>query len=145
MDVLDKSKYGVHETHCCVVHGCKYYDEDCPVETGEIEQENTCMDCSDYYSQLSGGLEASRAKIKVVRETKRAVARGENTVEVDLVDMDDILGVLRVESFDPNDYYYPGDRYIESLRALTIKLNNARYVGKRSFTVYCRDVLEVVH
>ena len=24
---------GVHQTHCCVVHGCKYGDEDCPVVT----------------------------------------------------------------------------------------------------------------
>lgn len=42
---MDKSKYGVHKTHCCVIHGCKYGDEDCPVVGGEIEQQYTCEYC----------------------------------------------------------------------------------------------------
>jgi len=36
---MEESKYGVHRTHCCKKHGCKYGDEDCPVELGIIEQE----------------------------------------------------------------------------------------------------------
>jgi hypothetical protein len=28
--------YGVHSSHCCVEHGCKYGDADCPVENGKI-------------------------------------------------------------------------------------------------------------
>lgn len=28
--------YGVHSSHCCVEHGCKYGDHDCPVEHGKI-------------------------------------------------------------------------------------------------------------
>lgn len=28
---------GVHETHCCSDHGCKYGDEDCPVVKGTVE------------------------------------------------------------------------------------------------------------
>ena len=24
---MDKSRYGVHRTHCCVKHGCKYKNE----------------------------------------------------------------------------------------------------------------------
>ena len=27
---------GVHATHCCPEHGCKYCDDDCPVVNGEI-------------------------------------------------------------------------------------------------------------
>jgi len=42
---MDKSKYGVHRTHCCVLHGCKYGDEDCPVVSGEIKQDYTCESC----------------------------------------------------------------------------------------------------
>lgn len=38
---------GVHQTHCCIMHGCKYGDEDCPVENGEIRQKYICEDC-DY-------------------------------------------------------------------------------------------------
>ena len=42
---MDKSKYGVHRTHCCILHGCKYGDEDCPVVNGEIKQDYICESC----------------------------------------------------------------------------------------------------
>jgi len=42
---MDKSRYGVHRTHCCVLHGCKYGDKDCPVVNGEIKQDYTCELC----------------------------------------------------------------------------------------------------
>lgn len=44
---MDKSKYGVHASHCCIEHGCKYGDEDCPVASGEIRQEYICEYCDD--------------------------------------------------------------------------------------------------
>ncbi len=40
-------KIGVHVTHCCILHGCKYGDDNCPVENGEVEQEYTCEYCDD--------------------------------------------------------------------------------------------------
>ena len=43
---MDTSRYGVHRTHCCVLHGCKYGDEDCPVENEEIKQDYICESCS---------------------------------------------------------------------------------------------------
>lgn len=51
----DESKHspeiGVHATHCCFIHGCKYGDEDCPVESGLIKQAYPCECCSyDYHS-----------------------------------------------------------------------------------------------
>jgi len=36
---------GVHRTHCCFIHGCKYGVENCPVESGEIEQDYLCECC----------------------------------------------------------------------------------------------------
>ena len=36
---------GVHASHCCKWHGCKYGDPDCPVANGEVEQEYLCEDC----------------------------------------------------------------------------------------------------
>lgn len=43
---MDKNKMGVHESHCCVLHGCKYcQDEDCPVEIGKTKQEFPCERC----------------------------------------------------------------------------------------------------
>lgn len=35
----------VHQSHCCVVHGCKYNDEDCPVVAGKIHQLYLCETC----------------------------------------------------------------------------------------------------
>lgn len=48
---MKMSKYlgnvGVHATHCCVLHGCKYSDDDCPVVNQIVKQEYACEDCSD--------------------------------------------------------------------------------------------------
>lgn len=37
--------WGVHRTHCCFEHGCKYGDKDCPVELGLIKQDYPCEEC----------------------------------------------------------------------------------------------------
>ena len=42
-----KDNKGVHQTHCCVLHGCKYGDDNCPVENEEIVQTCICESC-DY-------------------------------------------------------------------------------------------------
>jgi hypothetical protein len=47
--VLKIMNVAVHETHCCVDHGCKYGDHDCPVASGEVEQKYDCEEC------VSGG------------------------------------------------------------------------------------------
>ena len=39
---LPKEEWGVHRTHCCKKHGCKYSDEDCPVVLGHVEQDYRC-------------------------------------------------------------------------------------------------------
>jgi hypothetical protein len=44
---MDEKEYGVHKQHCCVVHGCKYGDEFCPVVEGKIKQNHPCMDCEE--------------------------------------------------------------------------------------------------
>jgi hypothetical protein len=36
-----------HITHCCFEHGCKYSDDDCPVETGAKRQEHPCEQCDE--------------------------------------------------------------------------------------------------
>lgn len=39
-------KIGVHRTHCCALHGCKYgKDSICPVVRREIPQDYLCEDC----------------------------------------------------------------------------------------------------
>ena len=39
------NRLGVHKTHCCIIHGCKYGREDCPVVNGEVQQKYLCEDC----------------------------------------------------------------------------------------------------
>lgn len=36
---------GVHTSHCCAEHGCKYGNAECPVVLGTHEQEYPCEDC----------------------------------------------------------------------------------------------------
>jgi hypothetical protein len=38
-------RWGVHISHCCLFHGCKYGDDDCPVYLAKTAQEHPCEDC----------------------------------------------------------------------------------------------------
>ena len=42
---IPKEQWGVHSTHCCVKHGCKYGYLDCPVEMKLVTQEFPCESC----------------------------------------------------------------------------------------------------
>jgi len=42
-----KVKEGVHVTHCCVKHGCKYGEPDCPVVNEAALQRYPCEQCVD--------------------------------------------------------------------------------------------------
>jgi len=44
---IPKEHWGVHETHCCLKHGCKYGNPKCPVETGKTKQKYPCEYCSE--------------------------------------------------------------------------------------------------
>lgn len=44
-------RIGVHVTHCCVVHGCKYGDNNCPVADGTVEQDGPDEACYDLSQQ----------------------------------------------------------------------------------------------
>ena len=42
---ISQDRWGVHKTHCCLKHGCKYGDPDCPVILSLIEQKYPCEFC----------------------------------------------------------------------------------------------------
>lgn len=46
----------VHERHCCPRHGCKYGDDDCPVEKGGLAENRggPCEICDDHGPYLTG-------------------------------------------------------------------------------------------
>jgi len=45
--------WGVHITHCCSSHGCKYGDADCPVATKLVAQKYPCEDCGEINDWLT--------------------------------------------------------------------------------------------
>jgi hypothetical protein len=53
---LIMSNTGVHASHCCAQHGCKYGDDDCPVVQGTIEQLYPCESCDDESRRLEAGM-----------------------------------------------------------------------------------------
>jgi hypothetical protein len=46
------SKHRACRTHCCIIHGCKYGHDDCPVVLGFVKQEYLCESCT-FYSVFS--------------------------------------------------------------------------------------------
>lgn len=50
---IPQEKWGVHRTHCCFEHGCKYGDKDCPVELGLVKQDYPCDLCDDEENWLA--------------------------------------------------------------------------------------------
>lgn len=107
----------VHLTHCCVVHGCKYGEEDCPVETGVAMQVFPCTFCptddEDVWDRLF-----------VTREVKRALTVSDNTVELDT----DVLG-----------------RYLERVGGSTEDVYELRYLNMDYVSAFGRlyDAVQV--
>lgn len=63
---LHKVKTGVHRTHCCKRHGCKYNESDCPVTSGEVIQDHSCEYCVfegpiETWEDIFDRFEASRS------------------------------------------------------------------------------------
>ena len=62
--------YGVHISHCCKWHGCKYGDPDCPVSSGKVKQEYLCEYCyeelkdEEYYKQVINNIQEMKQFIK---------------------------------------------------------------------------------
>lgn len=46
VSILPTDRWGVHISHCCFEHGCKYCDPECPVELGVVDQKYPCESCS---------------------------------------------------------------------------------------------------
>jgi hypothetical protein len=54
----------VHTEHCCILHGCKYCDDDCPVEKGIKPQSYLCESCDPFWENTEKQNEKIWAKIK---------------------------------------------------------------------------------
>lgn len=76
---MDKNRWGVHETHCCVLHGCKYQEEDCPVTNRLIPQQYICESC-DWDGLKS--VEHIQEYEEVLKKIRNAKANHETTIQV---------------------------------------------------------------
>lgn len=65
---MDKREYGVHASHCCVMHGCKYREDDCPVVNKVVEQEYVCEVCYDFEEIRS--LKEFRERLQLYQEVE---------------------------------------------------------------------------
>ena len=60
----------VHVRHCCIVHGCKFGDDDCPVCNAEHKQKYLCEICTDGFEKIYKMKEIKRIFIKENRKMK---------------------------------------------------------------------------
>lgn len=51
-DLPTNKKESVHSRHCCIEHGCKYGEEDCPVWLGYEKQTSQCESCAWTQNEL---------------------------------------------------------------------------------------------
>jgi len=60
---------GVHRTHCCKWHGCKYGDgNECPVENGKVQQEHDCESCVENNLVIVTATTGEYTRIEAVLE-----------------------------------------------------------------------------
>jgi len=76
--------YGVHQSHCCKWHGCKYGDENCPVVLGAVKQLYLCEDCEEDLEEK----EYYKNKLEIIKEIEEFKLNNKNN---DLVKFGDIL------------------------------------------------------
>lgn len=92
------NQYGAHPSHCCVHHGCKYGDKECPVYDGTVVQEYACQDCPEQIPTSSMTKEAYlKAASKYLPYLKS------NPPKLDMVDVVKNIAALlyQYESWSP--------------------------------------------
>lgn len=98
---MDKSKWVVHEGHCCKVHGCKYGDSDCPVTNGETKQNFICEDCDfegiyslselkelEFLTREALLNKDKESTVEVSSDLLRALIFGENRSHIKFIEVD---------------------------------------------------------
>lgn len=73
----------VHETHCCPLHGCKYGDSMCPIESGQTTPDfphnNGCEACEGletlFVNKCPPTADPAREEIFICPEVRDRLAR----------------------------------------------------------------------
>ena len=89
------SQDGVHQSHCCKLHGCKYGDEDCPVEQGRMTQDGPCETCGVYDN------------IHTIEELNERIQVGETKIAEKLeairIGLDGVNEAIHLQEYDDGD------------------------------------------
>jgi hypothetical protein len=59
---MEEEKWGVHIGHCCVHHGCKYMNDDCPVVNMLADQKYPCEYCCEIEEKAVEFKESNEGK-----------------------------------------------------------------------------------
>ena len=70
---IPEEEWGVHESHCCFEHGCKYGDRNCPVELGITKQDFPCEICSDTEEEENNGFYQGNIKVELLTDTLKDI------------------------------------------------------------------------
>ncbi len=62
---------GVHTSHCCERHGCKYGNDDCPVVLGTHKQQFDCEECDYHRCKICGSGRGCGCSLTSPLDTKR--------------------------------------------------------------------------
>jgi hypothetical protein len=77
----------VHTEHCCLKHGCKYGDTDCPVELGIKRQSFACEWC--YEEGITTPITPSIVEVIRVEACKWAAEMVEKKKAIENITADD--------------------------------------------------------
>ena len=100
---------GVHKSHCCILHGCKYGDCNCPVVKGDIRQDYICENC-DMEGIYNHGDLASEILYRNKGEVKKDLAHLYNCIrrlaQGDDIDLDKAIEIMNKHGFEIDEELY---------------------------------------
>lgn len=82
---MEKNEWGVHEYHCCSMHGCKYGDDECPVYAKQIKQMYLCEYCSEVGFDSISDIHEYEKYVDIIEDAKLKGLK-EITIDIKFVD-----------------------------------------------------------
>ena len=135
---MSKENYGVHISHCCYIHGCKYGDKDCPVASGEVAQKHLCYDCTEEYEPYTLEEIESLRKTKSYRPTYKQLKDKVADLEAKLADSEEQKETLRIsQSSTHKTLMQLNDELLKTQKQLAEKDRKIKGLG-----LYTKNVID---
>lgn len=87
------------QSHCCLIHKCKYSYEDCPVSLGEVKQDGLCYHCDPFWDRTKGQRAALINKLDIMFEGGLNEEEAENIIIHNL-----IIDLDKMDFYSKMDY-----------------------------------------